>query len=179
MKSDKVSPILFIVLGVSLGLLGFFLLLANPFGWKLPTPTLTKTTDTTTNTKELPKGLAEAPAPRLILPSGEQTYNISGGDEKVSKISKIIYNPLDPKINTTQVITATANSKEPISTVSLTVNTDNDTKTYPLTFTSGTKINGVWTTSFTVTDTYENIYNVSFEIITELGNKSIMPMLIK
>lgn len=183
MKSGKVSPVLYIVLGVSFGLLGFFLLLANPFGWKLPIPTLTKlpssTSQPTKTAKQLPKGLTTAPTPYLFLPSGKQTYNVGGGDENVSKIFTIVYDPLDPKKDAPQVITATANSKEPIKSISLTLNTDNKTTVHPMTLSSGTNLSGVWTTSFTAVDTYDKLYGVSFEIITELGNKTVQPMLIR
>lgn len=177
MNLGKISPFLLIALGVSLGLFGFFLILANPFGWKLNLPSLIpKTTTTTRNGEKLPKGVVEAPTPYLFLPHGKQTYNVRGGDNKVSIITTVVYDPLDPKKDTTQTISVTAKSKEPINSISLTMNTDNQTKIYPMTFNSGTKIDGVWTASFIASDTYEKIYDVSFEIITELGNKSIQPM---
>lgn len=177
MNLGKTTPFLFIALGVSLGLFGFFLILANPFGWKLNLPFLTPQTTTTTSTGEkLPKGVVQAPTPYLVLPTGKQTYNIQGGDEKVAKISNVVYDPLDPKMDTTQTITATSASKEPVNSISLTMFTDNQTKTYPMTFVSGTKLKGVWTTSFTVSDSYEKIYKVSFEIISDLGNKVTQPM---
>lgn len=177
MNLGKISPFLLIALGVSLGLFGFFIILANPFGWKLNLPSLIpQTTTTTRNGEKLPKGVVEAPTPYLFLPHGKQTYNIQGGEEKVAKISNVVYDPLDPQKDSTQTITATSISKEPVSSISLTMFTDNQTKVYPMTFNSGTKLKGIWTASFTASDTYEKIYKVSFEIITELGNKAIQPM---
>ena len=177
MNLGKISPFLLIALGVSLGLFGFFLILANPFGWKLSLPALIpQTTTTTRNGEKLPKGVVEAPTPYLFLPHGKQTYNVRGGDNKVSIITTVVYDPLDPKKDSTQIISVTAKSKESINSISLTMNTDNQTKVYPMTFSSGTKLNGVWTVSFIASDTYEKTYDVSFEIITELGNKSIQPM---
>ncbi|KKS42589.1 MAG: hypothetical protein UV06_C0009G0004 [Candidatus Collierbacteria bacterium GW2011_GWA2_42_17] len=177
MNLGKISPFLLIALGVSLGLFGFFLILANPFGWKLNLPSLIPQTTTTTRTGEkLPQGVVQAPTPYLFLPHGKQTYNIQGGEEKVAKISNVIYDPLDPKKDTVQTITATSVSKEPVSSISLTMFTDNQTKVYPMTFVSGTKLKGVWTTSFTVSDSYEETYKVSFEIISDLGNKATQPM---
>ena len=177
MNLGKISPFLLIALGVSLGLFGFFLILANPFGWKLSLPALIpQTTTTTRNGEKLPKGVVEAPTPYLFLPHGKQTYNVRGGDNKVSIITTVVYDPLDPKKDSTQIISVTAKSKESINSISLTMNTDNQTKVYPMTFSSGTKLNGIWTVSFIASDTYEKTYDVSFEIITELGNKSIQPM---
>ena len=177
MNLGKISPFLLVALGVSLGLFGFFLILANPFGWKLSLPALIpQTTTTTRNGEKLPKGVVEAPTPYLFLPHGKQTYNVRGGDNKVSIITTVVYDPLDPKKDSPQIISVTAKSKESINSISLTMNTDNQTKVYPMTFSSGTKLNGVWTVSFIASDTYEKTYDVSFEIITELGNKSIQPM---
>ena len=177
MNLGKISPFLLVALGVSLGLFGFFLILANPFGWKLSLPALIpQTTTTTRNGEKLPKGVVEAPTPYLFLPHGKQTYNVRGGDNKVSIITTVVYDPLDPKKDSTQIISVTAKSKESINSISLTMNTDNQTKVYPMTFSSGTKLNGIWTVSFIASDTYEKTYDVSFEIITELGNKSIQPM---
>ena len=177
MNLGKISPFLLIALGVSLGLFGFFLILANPFGWKLNLPSLIPQTTTTTRTGEkLPQGVVQAPTPYLFLPHGKQTYNVRGGDNKVSVITTIVYDPLDPKKDTKQTISVTAKSKEPINSISLTLNTDNQTKVYPMVFSSGTKSEGIWIASFIASDTYEKTYDVSFEIITELGNKSIQPM---
>jgi len=177
MNLGKISPFLLIALGVSLGLFGFFLILANPLGWKLNLPSLIPQTTTTTRTGEkLPQGVVQAPTPYLFLPHGKQTYNVRGGDNKVSVITTIVYDPLDPKKDTKQTISVTAKSKEPINSISLTLNTDNQTKVYPMVFSSGTKSEGIWIASFIASDTYEKTYDVSFEIITELGNKSIQPM---
>ena len=176
MKSGKVSPVLYVILGVSFGLLGFFLLLANPFGWKLPTPTLTKTTPK--SGKTFPPGTVAAPTPYLILPHGKQTYNAQGKWGE-STVTSITYDPLDPARDTKQTVTATIQSKEAINTVSLTLNTDAQTTTHPMKLISGTATQGVWSTTYQFSDTYEKIYNVSFEITTELGNKTSQPMLIK
>lgn len=179
MKSGKISPVLYIILGVSLGLLGFFLLLANPFGWKLPIPTLIKLPSTNPTNQSVPKGLVSAPTPYLILPHGKQTYNARGTENGRSKVISIIYDPLDPSLNANQTISADIESSETIKTVNLTVHTDNQSNTHLMKLSSGTLTKGVWTTTFQAVDTYDKIYDVSFEIITELGNKSTIPMLIR
>ena len=179
MKPRRISPFLFVALGVSLGLFGFFLLLANPFGWKLPVPTLKPVSLAPNPSNSLPKGLTKAPTPYLILPHGIQTYNSRGAENKISKVTSITYDPLDPPKNTNQTISATIQSIEPVNSVALTVHTDNQINKHSMTLSSGDTQNGVWTAFFTVTDTYEKFYDVSFEIITELGNKTTLPMLIR
>ena len=177
MKSGKISPFLFVALGVSLGLFGFFFIIANPFGWKLVIPNLFKSIQD--NSKVLPEGTTSAPTPYLFLPKGKQTYNAQGTKNMRSAAVSVTYDPLDPQINTDQTISATIASKEVVKFVNITVNTDSQTNTHSMNQVSGTNLNGVWSTSFKITDTYEKIYNVSFEIITELGNKSIQPMFIR
>ncbi len=173
MNSGKISPILFVVLGVALGLFGFFIILANPFGWKLPFPSLIKVDK---RDPSLPKGTVAAPTPYLILPTGKQTYNARVADSKKSSVTSITFDPLDPKINTNQTITVTAISSEAINSLIVTVNTDNLSVPHKMNLVSGDNLKGEWSTIFKVTDSYEKTYNVSFEIITQLGNKTTQPM---
>ena len=177
MKSGKISPFLFIALGVSLGLLGFFLVLANPFGWKLPFPTLNKSVD---KSKDIvPEGIVTAPTPYLFLPTGKQTYNARGAENRKSAATSITFDPLDPKKDSNQTISATIESKEPVNSVTVTVNTDNSSTPNKMRLISGTNTSGVWSATHKITDTYAKVYNVSFEIITELGNKTAQPMPIR
>ena len=178
MKPSKISPVLWVVLGVSLGLLGFFLILANPFGWKTPIPTLTLK-NTTSNKGALPKGVINAPTPYLFLPHGKQTYNSRTEDGNKSKITSVTFDPLDPQKNTKQTISVTVESNEAIQSVSATLKTDNQSNTHQFKLSSGTASKGVWSTTFTVADTFDKIYNVSFEIITQFGNKTTIPMPIR
>ncbi len=176
MNSGKISPIIFVVLGVTLGLLGFFLILANPFGWKLPIPTLINLNK---DTQTPLKGTTLAPTPYLFLPPGKQTYNAQGADKRKSAVTSITFDPLDPKKNTNQTISVTTVSSEAINSLSVTVNTDNSSSSHTMKLISGDNLKGNWSTTIKVTDTYEKVYNVSFEIITELGNKISQPMLIR
>ena len=174
MKVQKISPVIFVVLGVVLGLFAFFLILANPFGWKIPVPTLKPQI----KTDRLPASPTTAPTPYLFLPHGKQTYNAQGGN-KVSNVTSITFDPLDPAQNTFQTITATVKSAENINSVSLTLNTDNKTNTYPMSLTSTEGASSVWTVKLEIQDTYEKVYNISFQIITNLGHKTTQPMLIR
>ena len=176
MNSGKISPVIFVVLGVALGLFGFFIILANPFGWKLPFPSLINVSPKTATD---PTKLNTAPTPYLFLPKGLQTYSVRGASNKKSSVNSITFDPLDPKINTNQTITVTAVSSEEINSLTVIVNTDKLTTPHKMTLVSGDNLNGQWSTTFTVTDSYEKVYNVSFEIITQLGNKVSQPMPIR
>ena len=99
------------------------------------------------------------------LASGRQTYTISGSTEGAPKISEVTINPLDPAINTSQDITVKVlglNGK-PVSQVSVTIITDNGSKTSPLSLTSGTNTDGTWTGNWTINDTYDYTYQAMLE----------------
>jgi len=179
MKPSKISPVLWVVLGVSLGLLGFFLLLANPFGWKTLIPTLIFKQNTSPSGERLPKGVANAPTPYLFLPHGKQTYSSRGGDNNKSNITSVTYDPLDPQKDSNQTISAVIDSQEAVNSVSVTVKTDSQTNTHQLKLQTGTASKGTWSVTFVATDTFEKIYSVSFEIITQFGNKTTIPMPIR
>lgn len=175
MEPRKISPILYVVLGVSVGLLVFLLIIINPFGWKLALPSIF---NFNRSAGSIPEGLALAPTPHLFLPHGKQTYNARGSGAERSSVTSITFEPLDPAKNTSQTITASVTSKESVKSVTLTVNTDNQSTNHAMKLISGNGSKGDWTSTFTVSDSYEKTYNLSFLIITSFGNKTtqLMPI---
>ncbi|HEX9008433.1 MAG TPA: hypothetical protein VF837_04195 [Patescibacteria group bacterium] len=177
MNKPTIKPVYFIILGIIVGLGGFFLLLANPFGWKTPVPYLTTSTPTPVTTgnpsKVTPKGVIAAPTPVLILPTGKQTYNVQGGETDISRITQVTVDPLDVKKGGQQSLSVKMSSKEPISKFTVTLNSDNGTHDYPLTLASGDTTTGVWTAQYTVSDSTATIYDFVFNIITNNGNKTV------
>lgn len=179
MNKITLRPVYFIILGVILGLGGFFLLLANPFGWKTIRPTL-KTTTTSKPTPAAPgNGLMAAPTPILILPKGKQTYTVRGGDTDISRVTSVTVDPLDAKKGDKQTLTVKIASKEPVKTFNVVLNSDNGGKEYSLALASGDTSNGTWETSYTLTDSTSKIYSFVFNIITNNGNKTVNPFLVR
>lgn len=176
MKKASLKPVYFVILGVVLGLGGFFLILANPFGWKTITPFL-KISQPGTPTPG--NGLVAAPPPVLILPKGKQTYMVRGGDNSISKITSVTVDPLDIKKGGTQTITVEIDSKEPITTFNTTLTTDTSSKEYSLKLIAGDSTKGTWQAAYTVSDSAEKIYNYKFNIITNNGNKTVTPFLVR
>ena len=179
MKKFFLKPAFFVILGIVLGLGGFFLILANPFGWKSIQPNLNISQPGKTGTDQAPKGLATAPTPVLILPSGKQTYNVSGGTANVSRVTQLTVDPLDVKKGGTQTISMKVTSKEPVESFTITLNSDNGSKDFPLKLVSGDASQGVWEGTYTVSDSTAKVYNFVFNIITNSGNKTVSPFLVR
>ena len=166
----------FVILGIVLGLGGFFLLLANPFGLRFPKPFL-KTS--TSDSSRLPPGVIAAPTPTLILPSGRQVFYVRGGDQDFSKINEVVVNPLDALQGARQSIDITVDSVEPVSSFKITLKTDNGQKTYTAALKSGNSTRGVWTASYTFPDTARSIYSFVFEIITNSNKATTISFMVR
>ena len=171
------KPVYFVILGVVLGLAGFFLILANPFGLKVPRPTLNS--QKTTDTSRSPQGTVAAPTPTLILPSGKQTFFVRGGDQDVSKLTQIVIDPLDAAKDTSQTIDISVNSIEPITDFKIVLTTDNTATTFIPAIKSGNTTTGIWTANYSFPDTAQRIYSFSFEMTTQSNKKTIKPFLLR
>jgi len=161
-----------VIIGILIGLLGFFLLLANPFGWKMITPTLTNPSTTTDPQNPKYQAITGAPTPVLVLPKGKQTYFVRGGDKEISRISSITIDPLDITKNSEQTMTIKMTSKEDISDFKATLVSDNTKQTFSLNLISGDLKNGTWEAKYKVTDNTDKKYGFDFKIITINGNET-------
>ena len=171
------KPVYFVILGVVLGLVGFFLILANPFGLKVPRPNL-EGQKTGTDSKAHP-GTIAAPTPTLILPSGKQTFFVRGGDQDFSKLTQVVVDPLDATKGTQQTIDISVNSSEPITDFKITLKTDSATNTYTPTVKSGNSTLGVWSATYSFPDTALTSYSFTFEMTTQTNKKTIKPFLLR
>ena len=171
------KPVYFVILGVVLGLAGFFLILANPFGFKGLRPTLDVLKPS--NTQQTPPGTIAAPTPTLILPSGKQTFFVRGGENDLSKLSQVVVDPLDATKGQQQTIDVSVTSPEPISDFKIVLKTDNATNTYTPTVKSGNSTQGVWSTTYTFPDTADKVYSFTFEMTTQTNKKTTKPFLLR
>lgn len=103
----------------------------------------------------------QAPAP---LAQGKQTYNISrGSGSKGPDIRQVIFDPLDAKPGQNQTISVKVQNKSSVKSVSVTLKTDNKTKTYDLKLKDGTDLNGIWEGSWSAEDTHDFEYRAIVE----------------
>jgi hypothetical protein len=152
MKSDKISPVLLVVLGVLLGLLAFLVLVVNPFGWELKIPSLFKLPS-----KNTPVEITPTPTP-YPLPHGKQTYTISGNMPGAPKISEVTFDPLDPAKSSDVNLVVKTSDTSGVAGVEVTLNTDNKDSVVKLYLREGSVNNGVWKGSVKVDDSYNYIY---------------------
>ncbi len=119
-----------------------------------------------------------SPTPIAIL-QGRETYTIGQGSGTTGpKITRAIVEPHDPKQGQQQTVTVSVNHSSPITSVSLVMKSDNDTKTYPLSLASGSETNGQWSGTWTVEDTV--LYTYAFTISVESpGGSSSVDLIIR
>jgi len=172
----KLKSIHLIILGIILGLGGFFLIIANPFGLKIPRPYLFFGKQVTSKG---PPGSIPAPTPTLLLPPGKQTFYVRGGDQDFSKISQITVDPLDSTKNQKQSIEVAIDSIEPISKFNILLTTDTTTTTLIPTLKSGNSTRGTWSVIHTFPDTALNVYKFTFNMITNTNKKTAIPFMVR
>ena len=175
-STNRVKWFHFVILGIVLGLGGFFLLLANPFGLRFPKPFLKTVSIRPPLT---PPGAIAAPTPTLILPPGKQTFYVRGGDRDFSKITQIVVDPLDAAPNTTQTIDISITSPEPVVSFKVSLQTDNNQSSYTPVLKSGNSTKGVWFASYSFPDTAKKLYKFVFTIITNTNKTTTIPFLVR
>ena len=105
---------------------------------------------------------------------GNETYLVSSGAGSVGpNIQSVILEPLDPKKGEVQIIKVKVGSNDTMKTVSVTVNTDYDVKTYNASLKEGTKINGIWEVLVTSSDTHDYIYRVRVDASDSKDESSV------
>lgn len=126
----------------------------------------------------IPNTLVKAPIPHLVLPQGKQEFTIMSGQGNIPKGTKIVADPLDSPKGTEQTIDFTLTSPADVDSVNLKVDTDNQSKTYPMTLKSGDNKDGTWTATWTMADSHENNFAMYF-IINYQGKTQTVPFAIR
>ncbi len=118
-----------------------------------------------------PAGLVKAPKPYLLLPQGKQEFTIRSGTSTTPVGTKIVADPLDAPKDSQQSVSLDVNFKTAIDSVSARVITDNKETVFPMKLTAGTNLSGTWTGTWTMPDTHENIFSITF-LINYSGKQS-------
>jgi hypothetical protein len=119
------------------------------------TPTSTPTPVPTVTPTDTP---APSPTPRPI-PTGRQSFHTYFGSNSG------VIDPYDPSIGSSQNIQLQLSDPKGIVTVNGIVTTDTKTNPFSLSLESGASTNGTWVGSWTVSESYDTVYLMSFEII--------------
>lgn len=100
------------------------------------------------------------------LAQGKQTYTLSHGKNVNGPLPlQVIIDPYDPTVNTSQTISMHITHTEPVRTANIVLESDH-TKTPPqaLHRVSGTDTDGIWETTYTITDTHDHVYNLWIDL---------------
>ncbi len=163
MANSKPSPTRVYILGALLLLLiiGAIALLLSTLG--VLNIRMDRSGGPTSQSTTMPLGPTPTPTPTRLNP-GKETYSIGQwSGAKGPGIPTLTLDPLDPKLNQQQHLSVHVNYDQPVTAVSIEVQSDNKTKTLPLVLTGGSDTNGDWSIDWTVDDTvlYKYILNVS------------------
>lgn len=112
------------------------------------------------------------PTPNPI-PHGNKGFSVSSRNPG-PRMGRGTITPYDPAIGTTQSISINvSDSINPVTSVGVIVQTDHATTTHAMSLTSGTTSNGVWTASWTVTDSYNYTYKATLSAGSASGINAV------
>lgn len=111
--------------------------------------------------KQAKQEAAPTPTPRPI-PHGKQTFSVTSGKKTGPQLNGGAIDPYDPLFGAPQKITVKITGKKPVTSVTLTVKTDNQTRNYSMELFEGTATDGTWIGSVQTDDTYLYTYNILF-----------------
>jgi len=166
-KSDSLTTPIIIFLAVVAVALGGYLYWMNK---KAAVPE---------NTAEVPSEAAKpTPTPTpTTLTAGSGTYNVGKSEaDKGPIVTTLTLNPLDPKQNEHQTITAHLTFATPVTSATISFQSDHKTlELTPLKLVSGTTTDGDWQTSWDVDDTV--LYKYVVTVTAASGDlKTVAPV---
>lgn len=109
-----------------------------------------------------------SPTPQKRFPDpivkGKLSYSISrGSGSKGPSPYQFVVDPTDPQLNESQAMYVKIKSEKPVTSVSITLNTDTKKIPHPLKLKEGSNKDGTWEGSWITNDTHDFTYNVTIE----------------
>ena len=134
----------------------------------------------TIKTTPIPTPFRVSPTPTptpVPLVQGPQTFSI--GMKGIPEMYEVWFNTIDPKNGTQTVKLKIRDKLGKVNLATAAVKTDKLSKKYSLSFLSGTASDGVWTGSWTLNDTYNKNFMITFSTADNKGNKSSVDLTIR
>lgn len=130
-----------------------------------------------TQTQELSQGEptpipTPTPTPTKLI-HGKDTYSVGGGGSTGPSISEVSFDPLDPAIGGTQIITVKISDTSPVTSAQVNVRTDTKTTPVKLTRISGTDLGGIWEGRWVIPESYLYNYIPTVVATSDRGETSI------
>lgn len=136
------------------------------------------------STSNIPLATGSSPTPTRTptptphpLVQGPQTYSISM--KGIPSMYEAWFNTIDPKGGTQTVKLKVRDNLGAINSVTAVVKTDKLSKNYNLVFSDGTTSDGGWTSSWSLNDTYDKNFAITFSAVDDKGNKSSVDLTIR
>ncbi len=121
-----------------------------------------------------PEETPPTPTPTITkLFHGKDTYTVSGGAAGKPEVQTVTIDPMDPAVSGTQKFEVVLSNSSEITNASLSVRTDSKTTTLPLKLANGSNVNGTWTASWTVPETYNYNYIVTVSVTGANGTTTV------
>lgn len=170
------------VIAVTIAVLAVFLIFDFIFIYYLlinkPNPILNNLNffNNSSNNSNAPLNLTPTPIPSptptptpVPLLQGPQTYSVSNRENP--SIYELDFNTIDPHTST-QIATVKVKDNTNVTGVSAKVQSENKTANYNLSLKSGTANDGSWVGSWTINDSYNKHFMITFSSVDSQGNKS-------
>lgn len=111
-------------------------------------------------------GTSGGPAPEPLA-QGKQSFTVEGSGNPAVVSGDI--DPLDPMVGANQTFSVRVRDTDPVTSVTVSFQTDNGLRTFPLSLSSGTELDGIWTESWIVTDTHNTTYKFTVRMADAAG----------
>lgn len=141
-------------------------------GAPIITPTPAPTTSVTPSVS-----ITTTPSPTPTPSLGVGSFSISMNTDPWATGGTI--SPYGPVSNGPQTFTLSVFGNSPVTSVVIRVATDNVVNNYPMSLVSGTSINGVWTATWTITDTIDNNYIITPTLTNSVGTQASFDLSLK
>lgn len=113
------------------------------------------------------------PTPRAI-PHGKKKFTVGQGDHTIPQFGEGEIDPYDPASGTEQTVTIAVSHKNPVNSVTVTVQTDHATsEPHQLSRISGTAQKGQWKGSWKINDSYLYTYILTFKAVSSDSSTSV------
>lgn len=116
-------------------------------------------------------GSVGGPTPEPLA-QGKQSFTVDGGGNPAVVSGDI--DPLDPMVGANQTFSVRVRDTDPVTSVSVSFQTDNGVRTFPLNLSSGTDLDGNWTETWVVTDTHNVTYKFTIRMTDSAGRTDQM-----
>lgn len=102
-----------------------------------------------------------------------QSFTVSSSDKSGPRLVSFFIDPFDPEVGQEQLGSVYVKDSEPVTSVVMTIITDNKSVAYELQLVNGTELDGHWQGSWVVDDTNDDIYEIPISATSSRGTSEV------